>query len=77
MPIYEFHCDDCQRDFEELVFNSSHKVACPDCGGENCEKLMSAASFRSKGADGATVSSSAGGGGCSGCAATSCAGCGH
>ncbi|MDL2260472.1 zinc ribbon domain-containing protein [Deltaproteobacteria bacterium OttesenSCG-928-K17] len=76
MPIYEFHCSKCQRDFEELVFRSTEKVACPDCGAEECEKLMSAASFRSKGADG-SVSSSGSGGGCSGCAATSCAGCGH
>lgn len=76
MPIFEFHCPDCQRDFEELVFNSREKIVCPHCSGEKCEKLMSAASFRSKGSDGSTVSASAGGG-CAGCAATSCATCGH
>ena len=75
MPIYEFHCRDCGRNFEELVLGSQEKIVCPDCGREDCEKLMSAASFRSKGADGQTVSSSAGGS-CSGCAATSCASCG-
>ena len=75
MPIYEFHCNHCDRDFEELVFNSREKILCPDCGSEDCQKLMSAASFVSKGADGSTVSGSAGGG-CSGCAATSCSTCG-
>ncbi len=77
MPIYEFHCPQCGRDFEELVFNSREKVQCPGCGGQECEKLLSAVSFRSKNASGDTVSGSAGGGGCSGCAATSCATCGH
>ncbi len=77
MPIYEFHCPGCGRDFEELVFNSREKIVCPDCGRDDCEKLMSAASFRSKGADGGATASSAGGGGCSGCAGTSCATCGH
>ena len=75
MPIYEFHCHDCGRDFEELVLGRPEKIICPDCGRENCEKLMSASSFFSKGADGSTTSSSAGSG-CSGCAATSCSTCG-
>ena len=77
MPIYEFHCPACGREFEELVFNSREKVVCPDCGRDECEKLMSAASFRSKGADGSTTAQSAGGGGCAGCAGSSCATCGH
>lgn len=75
MPIYEFHCQGCGRDFEELVLGRPEKIVCPDCGSEDCRKLMSASSFVSKGADGSTVSGSAGGG-CSGCAATSCSTCG-
>ena len=78
MPIYEFHCEKCGRDFEELVRGggSRPKVACPRCGGRKCHKLMSASRFISKGADGTTVSSSAGG--CGGCAGGSaCATCGH
>ncbi|UQZ88653.1 hypothetical protein C4J81_05315 [Deltaproteobacteria bacterium Smac51] len=75
MPIYEYKCPDCGREFEELVVGSQPKVVCPKCGGEKCDKLMSAASFRSKVADGSTVSGSSGGG-CAGCSASSCAGCG-
>ncbi len=75
MPIYEYKCPDCGREFEELVVGSRREVACPRCGGEKCEKLMSAASFRSRGADGGAGGSS--GGGCGGCSATSCAGCGR
>ncbi|MDR2945840.1 MAG: zinc ribbon domain-containing protein [Candidatus Adiutrix sp.] len=76
MPIYEFHCNGCGKDFEELVLSRSEKITCPACGEPDCQKLMSAASFVSRGADGSTVSASAGGGGCSGCAATNCATCG-
>jgi putative FmdB family regulatory protein len=42
MPIYEFHCHDCDREFEDLVMRSSDVVVCPRCGSENAEKLMSA-----------------------------------
>jgi putative FmdB family regulatory protein len=33
MPIYEFHCESCDRDFEELLptFKDVQKVACPAC----------------------------------------------
>lgn len=75
MPIYEFHCPGCGRDFEELVFSRQAKASCPACGRPECEKLISAPTFRSKGPGGETVSASAGGG-CSGCAGTSCASCG-
>ncbi len=40
MPIYEYHCPKCHKDFEELVFGSD-VPACPACGGNACERLMS------------------------------------
>ena len=77
MPIYEFHCEKCGRDFEELVRGAKPKVLCPSCGARKCRKLLSAVSFVSRGADGAVTGSSAGGD-CSGCAGGSaCAACGH
>ena len=76
MPIYEFHCGECQLDFEELVMNSREKITCPSCSSLECEKLMSAAVCRSTGGDGNSVSMG-GGGGCSGCMSTSsCGTCG-
>jgi putative FmdB family regulatory protein len=42
VPIYEFSCVDCGREFEELV--GSHvgrgegEVRCPGCGGENLKR---------------------------------------
>jgi len=77
MPIYEFHCQKCGRDFEELVRGQNPKVVCPHCGGRKCRKLMSASSFISKGGDGLAVKSSAGNS-CAGCAGGSaCSTCGH
>ena len=40
MPIYEYHCPQCDKDFEELVFGSA-LPACPTCGGKNNERLLS------------------------------------
>ncbi len=41
MPIYEFHCQACARDFEELVRRRDEKVACPACGSSRVKKLLS------------------------------------
>ena len=41
MPIYEYRCKKCGRHFEELVMNSSQKVACPGCESERVEREFS------------------------------------
>ncbi|MFH1350177.1 MAG: zinc ribbon domain-containing protein [Pseudomonadota bacterium] len=43
MPIYEFRCNECGRDFEQLVFASDGKInfICPSCGSNDTCKLMS------------------------------------
>lgn len=75
MPIYEYHCNKCETDFECLVFGKE-RPNCPSCNSKKVNKLMSACGFVSKGSSGETVSASAGSS-CGGCAATSCATCGH
>jgi putative FmdB family regulatory protein len=40
MPIYEYHCGECDRDFELLV-RSSTAVECPDCGNRQPRKKLS------------------------------------
>jgi putative FmdB family regulatory protein len=32
MPIYEYHCEPCDHDFETLVRSSSDVPRCPKCG---------------------------------------------
>ncbi|MBU0991783.1 MAG: zinc ribbon domain-containing protein [Proteobacteria bacterium] len=76
MPIYEFHCDQCNLDFEYLVIGKD-KPFCPSCKTKKIHKLMSSCGFVSKGAGGGeTVKSSASSSGCGSCSATSCGTCG-
>jgi len=41
MPIYEYQCRECSDRFETLV-RSNDVPACPKCGSENLQKLISA-----------------------------------
>ena len=42
MPLYEYRCPDCGVKFEKIVPSASSPVpACPSCGKENGEKLLS------------------------------------
>lgn len=46
MPIFEFKCNQCDTDFERLVFAGEEKnVSCPECKTKDVIKKMSAASF--------------------------------
>ncbi|MDO9567496.1 MAG: zinc ribbon domain-containing protein [Candidatus Desulfaltia sp.] len=76
MPIYEYHCNDCDKNFELLVFGKE-KPICPSCKNKKVVRLMSACGFMSKGSSGETVRASAADSSCGGCSATSCSTCGH
>jgi putative FmdB family regulatory protein len=42
MPIYEFHCDQCDQDSEILVRSSKWKgTKCPHCGSAKLSKMLS------------------------------------
>ena len=75
MPIFEYHCKSCLRDFEEVVFGDE-TPECPHCHSTNTEKLMSSPCRSGAAAIGSYGPSSAGGG-CAGCSGGSCATCGH
>ena len=55
MPIYEFRCEDCSREFEEVMLPTlaaSHddpSPECPSCGGRNVKRILSPGSFRPQG----------------------------
>lgn len=52
MPIYEFHCAECNGDSEVLVRTSDWKgTPCPRCGSVKLEKKLSV--FASSGSDAA------------------------
>lgn len=78
MPLYEYHCDDCECKFEVLrsFSRADEPVSCLECQGSHTSRAISLFSAVSKGGDGGESSRSLTGGGCSGCAATGCATCG-
>lgn len=41
MPIYEYTCKDCEKEFETLVLSSSEKIACEACGSARVDKRFS------------------------------------
>ncbi len=42
MPIFEFNCQECNSEFEELVRSSdTMDIKCPECGSERTRKLFS------------------------------------
>ncbi len=70
MPLYDFICRSCGREFETLVMGSS-RPACPECGSEDLQKQMSVFARKSKGGSGAGSGSN-----CSGCSSSNCSSCG-
>lgn len=42
MPIFEYQCAACGKEFETLVRNSSTVPACPACNGTDLRKKLSA-----------------------------------
>ncbi|HJV34304.1 zinc ribbon domain-containing protein [Geomonas sp.] len=81
MPLYEYHCKNCDSVFElRQKFSDPPASECPSCGGE-VEKLISQSGFALKGGgwygDGYGSSSSKpampcqSGGGCAGCPSAS------
>ncbi|OQC72533.1 MAG: Zinc ribbon domain protein [Deltaproteobacteria bacterium ADurb.Bin002] len=82
MPIYEFECDKCKKQFEVVTLSLSEKpkAVCPKCKSKKARKLVSKVgkgkygSLRSGGSlDTGAPSSS----GCSSCSSTNCSSCGH
>lgn len=77
MPMYEYQCKSCLREFEELVFGDELPT-CPHCHSANTEKLLSRpCACRRDGGKSAGFDGAGSGGGCSGCSGGSCASCGH
>jgi putative FmdB family regulatory protein len=50
MPIYEYHCEKCQRDFEvEQRITDDPVKTCPRCRSRRVKRLISQTSFVLKG----------------------------
>ena len=64
MPIYEYRCRACDKDFEKYVAGVSTKVACPACASGDITRKLSVFGLKSDG--GFVASSMPSGGGCCG-----------
>ena len=67
MPIFEFHCDDCGKNFESLIMiaSAADNLTCKHCNSSNIKKMLSATS--SQPAQGTAIPSGA----LSGCSSSS------
>ena len=42
MPLYEFWCTECGKEYEELVaISADRNPPCPDCGSKKVERKIS------------------------------------
>ena len=82
MPIYEYQCGKCKKQFEVVTMSMSEKAnaVCPKCKSKKISRMMSKfgrgkyASL-SSGSSGSTGASSSPG--CSSCSSSNCSSCGH
>ena len=80
MPIYEFECEKCGQQFEEVVLKNEDIVHCPACGTDHVKKLMSSGSFVTggpivMGKTGAGAITTRGSSPCASCSGGNCASC--
>jgi putative FmdB family regulatory protein len=73
MPIYEYHCADCDRSFESFVRPGGRETRCPACHGGNIARELSifassrgAAASMNRGGDDSGGGVMGGGGCCGG-----------
>ena len=64
MPIYEYRCGGCGKEFERYVATSGGTSTCPACGSGTVKRTLSLFALKSDG--GAVASSMPAGGGCCG-----------
>ena len=74
MPLYEYHCDTCERDFEKRrpIKEADAPIQCPECAGAEVSRKMSLFIAFTKSDTG--TASLGGGGGCGCGGACACGG---
>ena len=75
MPVYEYACKDCEKEFESLrpMSQADTPIPCEHCGGKHTARKLSVFFAQSAGQAVAGTSGKS----CGGCAGGSCASCGH
>jgi putative FmdB family regulatory protein len=68
MPVYEYRCGGCGKEFERYLPSPAANVTCPGCESVDVKRRLSVFAMKSHGADVATMPTAGGaccGGGCS------------
>jgi len=75
MPLYEYNCLDCGKDFDVLrpYKDSDKKIDCVYCSGDRTLRKLSVFFAQSAG----KIVAGNQGSGCAGCSGGSCSGCSH
>jgi len=84
MPIYEYKCDDCGKEFEVLTIGMKEEGdnTCPECKSKRTHRLMSRfgqgkyLSLLKGGSTSSRSTESASSSGCSSCTSSNCSSCG-
>jgi putative FmdB family regulatory protein len=66
MPIFEYICEECEHEFEALVFGKQ-KAECPKCQSRKLEPQLSVFAVSSKSGAGTQAAMSAAAGPCGSC----------
>ena len=45
MPIYDYKCSDCNKEFEVFVKNDGKTAECTECGSKNIKRVYSSFDF--------------------------------
>jgi putative FmdB family regulatory protein len=79
MPIYEYHCVDCETTFQKLVpmSKANAPAPCEHCGSNHTSRAISLFSAISKSSNGESHAVRGSGGGCGSCSSGHCASCNH
>lgn len=72
MPVYEYECRKCKKDFDVLIFNLSEKVQCKFCGSKKVKKMLSSFSVGSGSKSDVSKNNGSSCGGCSGGSCSTC-----
>ena len=76
MPIYEYVCQACKKEFETIrpMSQKDAAIACEKCGSEDVKRKLALFYAHS---GGSAVPGTSGGCGCNSCSGGECGNCGH
>lgn len=71
MPLYEYHCESCERDFEKRrpIAQADEPLHCPECESEDVTRKLSLFIALTKSEGGTQALGGGGGCGCGGACA--------